>query len=117
MAISSKVCREPNQALRMKWRQGMKELASKPNVMCKISGIVVTANKDWKPEDLAPNINFTLDTFGENRVMFAGDWPVVNLGASLKVWVEAVKQIVRSDRPENQKKLFHDNAVAFYRLK
>ncbi len=101
-------------ALRAKWKQGMRELADKPNVMCKVSGIVVTANKDWKPDDLAPNINFTLDTFGEDRVMFAGDWPVCTLRASFTQWVNALKQIVK-DRPiVFQKKLFHDNAAKFY---
>ena len=100
--------------LRAKWKQGMKELAARPNVMCKVSGIVVTANKDWKPEDLAPNINFTIDTFGEDRVMFAGDWPVCTLRASFAQWVAALKQIVK-DRPiAFQKKLFHDNAAKFY---
>jgi L-fuconolactonase len=103
-----------DQALRAKWQQGMKELSQKPNVMCKVSGIIVTANKDWKPEDLAPNINFTLDTFGEDRVMFAGDWPVCTLRATFSQWLNALKQIVK-DRPvAYQKKLFHDNAAKFY---
>lgn len=103
-----------DEALRTKWKQGMKELAAKSNVMCKVSGIVVTANKDWKPEDLAPNVNFTMDTFGEDRVMFAGDWPVCTLRASFAQWVNALKQIVK-DRPVAfQKKLFHDNAAKFY---
>jgi len=103
-----------DEALRSKWKQGMQELATRPNVMCKVSGIVVTANKDWKPNDLAPNINFTLDTFGEDRVMFAGDWPVCTLRASFADWVNALKQIVK-DRPiAFQKKLFHDNAAKFY---
>ena len=103
-----------DEALRSKWKQGMKELAAKPNVMCKVSGIIVTADKDWKPDDLAPNINFTLDTFGENRVMFAGDWPVCTLRATFAQWLNALKQIVK-DRPlAFQKKLFHDNAAKFY---
>jgi L-fuconolactonase len=105
-----------DQALRTKWEQGMKEMAQLPNVMCKVSGIIVTANKDWKPEDLARNINFTLDTFGEDRVMFAGDWPVCTLRATFSQWVNALKQIVK-DRPVAfQKKLFHDNAAKFYGL-
>jgi predicted TIM-barrel fold metal-dependent hydrolase len=100
--------------LRAKWKQGMQQLAALPNVMCKVSGIVVTAHKDWKPEDLAPNINFTIDTFGDDRVMFAGDWPVCTLRASFAQWVNALKQIVK-DRPiAFQKKLFHDNAAKFY---
>ncbi len=101
-------------ALRKKWEKGMQELAQKPNVICKVSGIIVTANKDWKPEDLAQNINFTLDTFGEDRVIFAGDWPVCTLKATFAQWVNALKQIVK-DRPVSfQKKLFHDNAAKFY---
>ena len=103
-----------DQALRKKWEQGMQELAQKPNVICKVSGIIVTANKDWKPDDLAQNINFTLDTFGEDRVIFAGDWPVCTLKATFAQWVNALKQIVK-DRPVSfQKKLFHDNAAKFY---
>ncbi len=100
--------------LRTKWQQGMKELAQKSNVVCKVSGIVVTANPDWKPEDLAPNINFTLDTFGEDRVMFAGDWPVCTLRATFAQWLNALKMIVK-DRPVAfQRKLLHDNAANFY---
>lgn len=103
-----------DKALRAKWEQGMKEIAQKPNVICKISGIVVTANQDWKPQDLAQNINFTLDTFGEDRVIFAGDWPVCTLRASFAQWLNALKEIVK-DRPATfQKKLFHDNAAKFY---
>ena len=101
-------------ALRTKWEQGMKELAQLPNVICKVSGIIVTANKDWKPADLAKNINFTLDTFGEDRVIFAGDWPVCTLRASFAQWLNALNEIVK-DRPiAFQKKLFHDNAAKFY---
>lgn len=103
-----------DEALRAKWKKGIEELAQRPNVVCKISGIVVTANPDWKPEDLARNINDTLNTFGEDRVMFAGDWPVCTLRASFAQWVNALKQIVK-DRPiAFQKKLFHDNAAKFY---
>lgn len=105
-----------DEALRAKWKQGMKQLAALPNVICKVSGIVVTANKDWKPEDLAPNVNYTLDTFGEDKVIFAGDWPVCTLRASFAQWVNALKQIVK-DRPiAFQKKLFHDNAAKFYNI-
>jgi len=101
-------------AARAKWLEGMKQMAARKNTVCKISGIVVTANKDWKPADLAPNINDTMDTFGEDRIMFAGDWPVCTLKASFSQWVNALKQIVK-DRPlAFQKKLFHDNAAKFY---
>ncbi len=96
------------------WKRDMAKLASVPRVVCKISGIVARMPEGWQPDDLAPAINYCLDTFGPDRVMFAGDWPVCKLGASFAQWVNGLKQIV-SSRPEaEQKKLFHDNAIAFY---
>jgi len=99
------------------WRKGMDALAGQKNTVCKISGIVARMPKgEWQPEQLAPVIDHCLDAFGPDRVMFASDWPVCTLGASLREWVEALKQIVSDRPPAEQRKLFHDNAVKFYRL-
>jgi L-fuconolactonase len=98
------------------WKRDIESLARQTNVVCKISGIVARAQKGWTTDQLAPAINFCLDQFGPNRVMFGGDWPVCKLGASYEQWVTALKQIV-SQRPlVEQKKLFFDNALAFYGL-
>lgn len=103
--------------LRAAWEKGIQELAALPNVMCKISGIIVTADREnWSPADLAPNMNFCMDAFGEDRVMFAGDWPVCTLTAPFQGWLGALKEIVRSRSKRFQHKLFHDNAVRFYEL-
>jgi predicted TIM-barrel fold metal-dependent hydrolase len=101
------------------WMDGMKALAQRSNVVCKISGIIASARSDWKVADLAPNMRFAMETFGPDRTMFAGDWPVCTLTATFSQWVGALKEIVRDMgmSPANQKKLFHDNAVAFYALK
>lgn len=99
------------------WKRQIEALAKQPNVVCKISGIVAQVVKGWTADDLAPAINFCLDQFGPSRVMFGGDWPVCKLGgASYAQWVDALKQIVSSRPLEQQKKLFHDNAQAFYGL-
>jgi len=110
---------ETEQKQKQLWMDGMKELAQHDNVVCKISGIVVTAREDWKPADLAPNMRFSMETFGPDRRMFAGDWPVCTLRASFRQWVSALKEIVRDMNMSlaDQKKLFHDNAVRFYGLK
>ena len=102
--------------LRDRWMKGMRELAGHERVICKISGIITSAKEDWKPDDLAPNINFCMETFGEDRICFAGDWPVCTRRASLRQWIDALKHIVRNKPPEFKRKLFHDNAVKFYRL-
>jgi predicted TIM-barrel fold metal-dependent hydrolase len=101
------------------WKKALAKIAGAKNrnVMCKVSGLYanVTAEQ-WPAEKLAPLVRTVIDHFGWDRVLFASDWPVVNLGASFKIWCETVKQIVRSDKPENQAKLFRDNAVKFYGL-
>lgn len=98
------------------WKTDMGKLAKLPNVICKISGIVARAPKGWTPEYLAPAINFCLDEFGPDRVVFGGDWPVCKLGASYAEWVNALKSIISSRPLVDQKKLLHDNAVKHYAL-
>ncbi|HUQ70889.1 MAG TPA: amidohydrolase family protein [Planctomycetaceae bacterium] len=59
-------------------------------------------------------LDFSMDTFGEDRVMFAGDWPVCTLRATFAQWLGALKEIVAKRSAEFQRKLFHDNAAKFY---
>ena len=55
-----------------------------------------------------------IDTFGVDRVMFGGDWPVVTLAGTYADWLTALREIL-SKRPEaDQKKILHDNAAKFY---
>jgi predicted TIM-barrel fold metal-dependent hydrolase len=103
--------------LHSEWERAMRAAASHPNVVCKISGIVATARPgEWKPADLAPTINFCLDSFGDRRVFFGGDWPVCTPVATWAQWLAALQTIVASRSLEFQKRLFHDNAVQFYKL-
>lgn len=98
------------------WKRQIDRLAGSGNVVCKISGVVARARKGWTPDDLAPVVNFCLDRFGPDRVVFGGDWPVCLLGASYRGWVEALRAIVANRPAADQKKLWHDNAARFYRL-
>jgi predicted TIM-barrel fold metal-dependent hydrolase len=97
------------------WKRDMEALAKRKNLVCKVSGIVASAKKGaWKPADLAPIVNHTLNVFGPDRVMFGGDWPVCTLAATFREWVTALKEIVKDRSEEQQRKLFHDNAARFY---
>jgi L-fuconolactonase len=101
-----------------KWKRGMEELAKRKNLAaCKVSGIIVSATPGkWKADDLSPIVNHTLDTFGPDRVMFGGDWPVCTQVATYKEWLTALQSIVKERSEEQQRKLFHDNAVRVYGL-
>jgi L-fuconolactonase len=99
------------------WRRDMAEFARRENVICKISGIVARVPRgEWNAEILAPIINYCLDTFGPQRVVFGGDWPVCLLGASYRRWVESLREVIRQRPVAQQRQLLHDNAARLYAL-
>ena len=98
------------------WRKDIDKLAALPNVVCKISGIVAKAPRDWTADDLAPIVNHCLDAFGPDRVIFGSDWPVCLLRSSPRDWIAALTEII-SERPkEEQRKLWNENAKRLYRI-
>ncbi|NRA98187.1 MAG: aminotransferase class I/II-fold pyridoxal phosphate-dependent enzyme, partial [Planctomycetes bacterium] len=99
-----------------RWQMDMSRLAGHGNVICKISGIVASAPPGWSARDLRPIVDFCLDAFGPDRVVFGSDWPVCKLGATYGEWVGALKTITATRPLGARRKLFHDNAVKFYGL-
>lgn len=99
------------------WKAELEKLSKLPNVSCKISGMVTEADPDhWQPEDLRPYIDHVLACFGPERVMFGSDWPVVLLASGLERWVNTLSAAVESLTANEKRRLFHDNAMAIYRL-
>jgi L-fuconolactonase len=99
------------------WRAQITEMASLPNVVCKVSGVVTEADHTgWVPSDVAPYINHVLASFGEDRVLFGGDWPVVTLASSYKTWVATLTELTAQRSEEANKRLWADNARRVYRL-
>jgi L-fuconolactonase len=64
------------------WASMISDLAARPNVVCKLSGLVTEAGPGWRPAQIAPYIDHLLDRFGPGRLMFGSDWPVCTLAAS-----------------------------------
>ena len=98
------------------WRRAIDDLATLPNVSCKISGIVARVRSGWVPDDLAPIVDHCLDAFGPNRVVFGGDWPVCLTGSPLADWVAAIRFIVARRPATDRLKLFSANADRLYSL-
>ena len=97
------------------WYRDMELLAQQANMICKISGIVDNAGSfPLSAEDLAPIVDHCLNSFGPDRVIFGGDWPVCLRNMPLARWIEVLKEVVARRSLADQKKLFHDNAAAFY---
>jgi L-fuconolactonase len=99
------------------WRGQMQELASLPNVVCKVSGIVTEADHQcWTSDDLTSYVSHVLDVFGPDRVVFGGDWPVVLHASPYARWIETLDALTSHLTLEEQRKLWAENARLFYRL-
>jgi len=98
------------------WKQDIVAYAEHENVVCKLSGIVARAPAGWTAADLAPIINHCIDSFGPDRVIFGGDWPVCTLVATYQEWAAALREIIADRSEGDQTKILHDNARQLYGL-
>ena len=97
------------------WRAAMKLFASAPNVAVKISGLGEPGHA-WS---LSRNHGVILDTiqiFGEDRCMFASNFPVDGLTGSLGTIYAGFAAATEKLGLETQGKLFAGNARRIYRL-
>ena len=99
------------------WRQHISQLAAQPNVDAKLSGIVTESDvENWTIEDLRPYVSHYLSAFGVDRVLFGSDWPVVKLASTHARWLATARELTAHLLPENQDKVFFQNAARAYRL-
>jgi L-fuconolactonase len=99
------------------WREQIQELATFPNVDCKISGMVTEADhQHWTAGDIASYMMHVLTAFGEDRVMFGGDWPVLLLASSYHRWIETVDVLTSHKSATAMRKFWSENARRVYRL-
>lgn len=99
------------------WATQMAELAAFPNVWCKISGVATEADPEhWTATGIAPYVLRAIEVFGEDRVAFGGDWPVLRLAGTWRRWVETLDEIASGMGDEGRAGLWAGNARRFYRL-
>jgi len=99
------------------WAKNIREIARRPHVVCKLSGMVTEADfKQWSVEDLKPYVETVLDAFGPARLLFGSDWPVCTVAASYARWVAVVEEYVSGLTEHEQNLIFGRNAVRTYRL-
>ena len=97
------------------WRRGMRLLADMPNTAVKISGLGMF-DRNWTTESIRPLVLEAIDIFGPQRAMFASNFPVDGMMATYgRIW-SSFEEITRGFPEGERRALFHDNAVASYRL-
>jgi len=98
------------------WRDHMSEIARRPNVIAKISGVVAYADQSWSVETLRPYVEHTIAAFGWNRIVWGSDWPVCTLGGDLATWVAATHALLNGCSLDERTKLLSANARRIWNL-
>ncbi len=98
-----------------RWRDGLRDLARRPNVVIKISDLVAY-DHDWTLDSLRPVIDHCLACFGPERAMIGSDAPVAALHGSIaEIWESFLVLTADLSEPE-QRALFRNTARRIYRF-
>lgn len=99
------------------WKEAISELASYPNVYCKISGMVTEANlKTWNTKDFKLYLDVVFESFGIDRLLFASDWPVCLLAAKYEEVLKICMDYIALLSKNEQNKIMGLNAIQVYNL-
>jgi L-fuconolactonase len=102
-----------------RYRDDLRDLARHRNLWIKLSDLPVEADfETWTDADLRPYIEATLDAFGPDRTIFAGDYPICLQATTLTRWVDVLERAF-SDlglSEAESRAIYRDNANRFYRL-
>ncbi len=99
------------------WKETLSELALRPNVFCKVSGMVTEAEWDyWAEDELAPYFETVFEVFTPQRTMFGSDWPVMMLATNYGRWLEIVSHAIREFSEHEQQRVLSGTAMEAYGL-
>jgi predicted TIM-barrel fold metal-dependent hydrolase len=77
------------------WKAGIDAVAAFENVVVKLSGITTyCAAGTASVRLIQPYVEHLLEAFGPHRMLWGGDWPVVNLGAGLPEWIRMTGELL-----------------------
>lgn len=99
------------------WRDNLREMAKRPNVWCKVSGVVTEADhKKWTEAQVRFYIDTAIDAFTPKRIMFGSDWPVCLSATTYKNWSELMHRATKNLSPSERDSIFGGAAAEAYRI-
>jgi L-fuconolactonase len=96
------------------WAQGVRELATLPQVCCKWSGLLTELPAGADSAALLPVWDLLLEAFGPSRLMWGSDWPVLELAGRYGDWVGYCERLFAHQSSAEQAALWHQTARRFY---
>jgi L-fuconolactonase len=99
------------------WRTNLLELGRRPNVVCKVSGLVTEAKWDsWTLESLRPYLDVCVEAFGPNRLLAGSDWPVCLVATGYSQWWNVLSKYFENFSGDEIRQVFGETATDVYRL-
>lgn len=99
------------------WATQIRDLARRPNVYCKLSGMVTEADwHNWTSAQLQPFYENVLEAFTPRRLMAGSDWPVCTVAASYESWWQIVHSWIASLSETEQAEILGDTAASVYQI-
>ncbi len=99
------------------WKKNIETLASFPNTVCKVSGMVTESHwNSWRIEDFEPYFEVVLRAFGPSRLMFGSDWPVALLSATYSQVVNLAENLTHSFSEGENDSFWRRTAVQTYSI-
>jgi L-fuconolactonase len=99
------------------WAALVRDLARRPNVSCKLSGLVTEADwAQWTAADLRPYADVVLAAFGPDRVMIGSDWPVCTLAGSYERVMATASELIGDLSPAERQSITDGTARRVYRI-
>jgi predicted TIM-barrel fold metal-dependent hydrolase len=99
------------------WQQQLREVSRRPNLSCKISGIIAYAADEITADTLRPVVEHVIDCFGWDRLVWGSDWPVCNLTRDLGTWTRLLDEILAGASEDELARLYRRNAREIYQSK
>jgi L-fuconolactonase len=96
------------------WQSDIALLAERPNIVCKLSGLVTEAKPDWQAADLRRAVDHVCSCFSPQRLLWGSDWPVVDLAGGYLRWFAAAETLLAELSPDEKAGIFGGNAARFY---
>jgi L-fuconolactonase len=101
------------------YRADVAALSKHQNLWIKLSDLPVEADlQTWTEADLRPYIAATLEAFGPERTIFAGDYPICLAATTMTGWVDLLDRAFADLglSEAETRAIYRDNANRFYRL-
>lgn len=97
------------------WAKDLADIARLKHVVVKLSGITAyCAPGQHGAEVLRPWVNHVIECFGPDRILWGGDWPVVNIGSGLPDWVSMTRELIGGLSQDEQTAIASGNAGRVY---